>query len=322
MRVYLGVDCHARTQTVCWCDTGTGEYGQARLDHRQDDLRGFYAQFAAPAVVGLEASGYSEWFQRGLEEWGHEVWLGDAYAIPQAARRRQKNDRRDAALILELLLRGEFPRVHRPSTESREVLRLLRFRQRLVRLRTSWKNSLQALALDGTQALLRQHALEWRTQLDQQIAAVEKLLTQHAQGDERVARLRTHPGVGLLTALAVVHTLEPADRFTRARQVAAYCGLDPQERSSGDRQRYGSISKQGNRLLRHLLVEAAHTASRHDPDLRRFYFHLLGRRNSAVAVVAVARQLALRLFRLLRDRIDYEQFRTRGRDARCARRQT
>jgi transposase len=121
--------------------------------------------------------------------------------------------------------------------------------------------------------------------------------------------------------LAVVHLLEPVRRFQRARQVAAYCGLVPAEHSSGDSQRYAHISKQGNRLLRFLLVEAAHQLVRRgqDQDLRRFYFRLSARKNSSVAVVAVARKLVLRLYRMLREKIDYDEFRRRDRDAGCAR---
>jgi transposase len=119
--------------------------------------------------------------------------------------------------------------------------------------------------------------------------------------------LRTHPGVGLLTSLAVVHTLEPVTRFDRARRVAAYCGLDPLEDSSGDSERIGHISKQGNRLLRHLLLEAARSAVRGkaDADLRSFYFRLIGRKNnSAVAMTAVARKLVPRLYRVLHENVD------------------
>src|SRR2546430_6695242 len=100
-----------------------------------------------------------------------------------------------------------------------------------------------------------------------------------ASAAARVARLRTHPGVGLQTALAVVHTLEPVTRFDRARRIAAYCGLDPSEHSSGDTTRYGHISKQGNRLLRFLLVEAAWSAVQHEEDLGRFFRRLRARKN-------------------------------------------
>src|SRR5207245_11549204 len=122
---------------------------------------------------------------------------------------------------------------------------------------------------------------------------------------------------------AVVHTLEPVTRFDRARRIAAYCGLDPSEHSSGDTTRYGHISKQGNRLLRFLLVEAAWSAVQHEEDLGRFFRRLRARKKPhAVAVVAVARKLVLRLYRMLREGIDYEEFRRRGRDARRARKWT
>jgi len=347
MPVYLGVDFHARTQTVCWCDTADGVIHQRTLDHQRDDVRGFYAQFAAPALVGLESSGYALWFHHLLGALGHQVQVGDAAAIRKFAQRRQKNDRRDAELLLDLLLRGDFPAVHVPPPASREVLSLLRYRHRLVRLRTMLRNGLQAVALNhqlrlgpglfrsrglaqlqalplpGADAVQRHHSLQLLDALQKNIQEVEEGLEARA-ADERVRRLRTHPGVGLLTALAVVHTLEPVTRFDRARRVAAYCGLDPQEHSSGDTVRFGHISKQGNRLLRFLLVEAAHTAvgPGQDDELRRFYFHLLVKKHPAVATVAVARKLVLRLYRMLREGIDYDEFRRRGRDVRRAREAT
>ncbi len=344
MTVYIGVDLHVRTQTVCWMDTADGEIHHHTLDHARDDLRAFYAQFPAPAVVGVESSGYSLWFHQLIEQAGHRLLVGHAYTIRQFARRRQKNNRRDAELLLDLLRRDEFPIVHRPAPPSQDTLALLRYRHRLVRIRTVVKNGLQAVALNhqlqlgfrlftprGQQrfaalplgrayALQRQQAQVLLATLQAQIAAVEEELQRRAEADPRVVRLRTHPGVGRLTALAVVHTLEPVTRFDRARRIAAYCGLDPQEYSSGDTMRFGHISKQGSRLLRYLLVEAACSAVRHEEDLQRFYRRLRARKKPhAVAAVAVARKLVLRLYRMLREGIDYEQFRSRGRDARRAR---
>jgi transposase len=342
MTIYIGVDLHVRTQTVCWMDTADGEVHERTLDHEHQDVRAFYSQFAPRAVVGVEASGYALWFHRLIEQLGHDLRVGDALAIRQYARRRQKNDRRDAQLLLDLLLHDEFPAIHRPSPESHEVLALLRYRHRLVRIRTMLRNGLQAVALnhqlrlgpklftvrgqqrfsalplEGADQAQRQHSLALLQSLEQQTQAIEEQLERRARQDARVIRLRTHPGVGLLTASAAVHALEPVTRFERARCVAAYAGLDPSEHSSGETRRFGHISKQGNRLLRFLLIEAAHTAAREDEDLRRFYFHL-AKKNSSIAVVAVARKLVLRLYRMLRDHIDYDEFRRRGRDARRAR---
>jgi transposase len=343
MAVYIGVDLHVRTQTLCWCSDADGEQHEHTLDHQRDDLRAFYSQFPTPAIIGVESSGYSLWFHALLADLGHQLRVGDALAIRQFARRRQKNDRRDARLLLDLLRHDDFPAVHMPAPASREVLALLRYRHRLVRMRTMLRNGLQAVALNhrlrlgpklftlrgqqqfaalplaGACAMQRQHSALLLATLAENILAVENELALRAASDPRVTRLRSHPGVGLLTSLAVVHTLDPVARFPRARCVAAYCGLDPRERSSGDIQRFGHISKQGNRLLRFLLIEAAHNAIRGDEQLRRFYFQLTAKKNSSIAVVAVARKLVLRLFAMLRDDLDYDQFRRRGRDARRAR---
>ena len=146
--IYIGVDFHARQQTVCSLKTEEGVVNTHNLKHQdKNEVRAFYQQFRGRVLVGIEASGYSPWFEQLLEELGHEVWLGDAAEIRRRARWRQKNDRRDAELILDLLVHDEFPRLHRPSVQSREILRMLRYRQKLVKIRTMGKNSLQALAL-------------------------------------------------------------------------------------------------------------------------------------------------------------------------------
>ena len=148
--IYIGVDFHARQQTVCYLKIETGELVVSELKHQnKDEVRAFYGQFEGQVIVGLEASGYSPWFERLLEELGCEVWLGHATEIRRRARWRQKNDRRDAELILELMLHDEFPRLQRPAMQSREVLCMLRYRQKLIKIRTMSKNSLQAIALQA-----------------------------------------------------------------------------------------------------------------------------------------------------------------------------
>src|SRR5437870_431376 len=120
--IYIGVDFHARQQTICYLKTETGELVFHELKHQdKPKVRAFYAQFLGPVIVGLEASGYSPWFERLLEELGCEVWLGHATEIRRRARWRQKNDRRDAELIWDLMLHDEFPRLHRPAVQSRDA---------------------------------------------------------------------------------------------------------------------------------------------------------------------------------------------------------
>ena len=241
--IYCGVDFHARQQTICCLKTETGELTSHELKHdHKEALRKFYSELGGPVIVGLEASGYTPWFEQLLEELGHQVWLGDATEIRRRARRRQKNDRRDAALILELLCHDEFPRLHRPSPESREILRMLRYRHKLVKVRTIVKNSLQALSIQaglslqarlftrqGTQQLealtlspvmgqQRQQWLALLQELNQRITETERWLKQQTLSDPRISLLRTHPGLGLLSSLGIVHTLIPVSRFPQHAQ--------------------------------------------------------------------------------------------------------
>lgn len=123
----------------------------------------------------------------------------------------------------------------------------------------------------------------------------------------------------MLTSLALVHGLEPVSRFAGGRKVAAYVGLEPMEYSSGGKQKFGSISKGGSRLLRYLLVEAAQTAVRRDEQLKSFYQRLFNKRGAQKAKVAAARKLLIRSYILLRDGIDYAEFLSRGVEVRPAR---
>ena len=327
MRVYIGVDFHARKQTVSYLTTETGEIQHLVLLHQElTTVRAFYAQFAGQrVVVGFESSGYAAWFEELLEELGHETWIGHAGAIRQYARRRQKNDRRDADLILELMVAGDFPRLHRYSRASREVLQQLRYRQRLVKMRTMVINSLRFMVTSrgislrstlqsqrGQARLLRlimpeplaqqrDELCRLMMELQQKIVTVEEWLQQKAEADPQVQRLRSHPGIGLLTGLCLVATLESIERFANPRKVTAYVGFDPVEDSSGERKRMGSISKQGSRLLRLLLVEAGQVAARRDQELGQVYRRVTLRRGHATAKVAVGRRLLVRAFIMLRD---------------------
>jgi len=336
MTVYIGVDIHARQQTLSYLDTSDGTTGQVVLDHEQNDVREFYRQFQGEVIVGIEASGYTNWYEELVEQLGHQLLVGDAGEIRLLARRRQKNDRRDADLLLELLVRREFPILYRSSKASREILRQLRYRHKLVKLRTMVANSLHALALNAGISLRaklltkggrrqlsglqlsaisqqqRDQLLSLAEELTQRIQKVEQWLEAQAKNDERVQRLQTHPGVGLLTSLCLVHTLGEASRFSSLRKVAAYVGFDPMEDSSAERKAYGGISKAGSRLLRYLLIEAGQTAARDDEQLKQFYRRLVPRRGKARAKVAVGRKLLIRCFIMWRAEIDYAEFLRRG----------
>jgi len=128
-----------------------------------------------------------------------------------------------------------------------------------------------------------------------------------AEKNERARLLMTQPGVGPITSLAFVLTMGDVSRFRRGKQVASYLGLIPREYSSGGHQRLGSISKQGNRFMRMLLVEAAQIAVRCDPGMRNEYLHRCHSKPKGVAKVAAARKLAVRLYWMLRTQTAYPE---------------
>lgn len=329
----IGCDFHPGYQQIAMWDKVSGEMLERALSHeRKEEVRAFYAALQGPVRVGLEASGQSQWFERLLVELGHEVWIGDAAKIRASCERKQKTDRRDAELLVRLLDENRFPRIWVPTPEERDARQLLLHRAKLVRMRSQVKNQLQALALNqgmqrkwklwsasGRQQLENLPLLPWahrrRTellvlhdQLEASIGALDGAVTEQAHRRPAVQRLMTHPGVGPITALAFVLTLGPAGRFRRGKQVASYFGLIPTEHSSGGGgQRLGHISKQGNPFLRGLLVEAAQSAVRYEPGMRREYQRLAQRKCRALAKVAMARKLAVRLYWMLRSEVDYAQ---------------
>jgi transposase len=166
--------------------------------------------------------------------------------------------------------------------------------------------------LTETQAFQRDQLFELLDDLTQRIKQVEKWLEEKALGDRKVELLLTHKGVGLLSALAVVHTLGDVSRFPSSKQAVAYTGLDPLENSSAGKTRFGSRRKAGSCELRHLLGQAIHSAVRYDAELKVFYKRLAMRRSKSVAKVAATRKLLVRLFIMLRDEIDYSEFKRRG----------
>jgi transposase len=282
-------------------------------------------------LVGLEATGFSRWFERLLAELGIEVWIGNAAEIKTKRVRKQKTDRQDAQLLLKLLLENNFPRVWVPSPENRDLRQLLWHRHRLVQMRTRIMNQLQALAMNegkrwkkklfsekGRAELeklplspwasrRRQDLVELLDRLDPKIAELTAAIEQEAKKRPEVLKLMTHPGVGPLTALAFLLIIGTPARFRCGKQIGSYIGLVPSEDSSAGHQRLGHISKQGNALLRFLLVEAAQAAARCNPDWRRRYFHLAMRRNKNIARVAMGRRMAIRLYWMWRNGCEYSQ---------------
>jgi transposase len=314
MRI-IGCDYHPGFQQIAFVDTDTGDCEERRLEHSEEAEK-FYRDLAASGMkvrVGMEASGHGRWFERLLSELQFELWIGDAAEIRTRRVRKQKTDRQDAQLILRLMMEDRFPQIWVANWENRDLRQLLWHRHRMVQARTRIMNQLQAVALNeglrckkrlwreaGREQLesfqlapwasrRRCDLLELLDRLTPTITELTQAIEQEAEKCPEARRLRTHPGVGSLTALAFVLIIGEADRFQCGKQIASYLGLVPSEESSGDRRRLGHISKQGNVLLRFLLVEAAQVTVRSLPEWRSKYFHLAMRRGRKIAKVAMAR---------------------------------
>ncbi|MCJ7501724.1 MAG: transposase [Acidobacteriia bacterium] len=261
----IGCDFHTRTQQMAMLDTETGEVVEHRLEHESGEAKRFYEGLKERALVGIESTGSTRWFAAMLAEWGHELVVGDAAKIRAMEPRKQKHDRRDAQHLLNLLARGDFPRLWLPSVEERDVRVLLEHRHQLVQLRTRVKNGLQAIALN--------------------------------YGLARRAKLWTVRGIKELAALPLREGMarRRGDLVPLLAQPDAWIGeLDKRLEQEAEQR------------------EAAQSASRCDPGLKRVYRRLAFRNGSASAKVAVARKLIIRLYIMLRDQIDYEEFCRRG----------
>src|SRR5262245_1460688 len=331
--IIIGADFHPEFEQLAFVNTETGELQEKRLQHREEAEK-FYRELAAIGAqvrVGMEASGHAGWLERLLAELRFELWIGNAAEIRRQQVRKQKTDRQDAQLLLKLLLQDRFPRIWVPSWENRDMRQLLWHRHRMVQARTRIMNQLQAVALNEglrcKKKLWREHGREqletfplapWTSRrredllqlldrLNPTIAELTQAIEREAEKSPQARLLMTHPGVGPLTALAFVLIIGKAERFQCGKQISCYLGLVPLEESSGERRRLGHITKQGNSLLRSLLVEAAQATTRTIPEWRSKYIHLMMRRGRKIAKVAMARKLAIRLFWMMRRGCSYQQ---------------
>lgn len=331
---YIGVDFHPYQQTVAFCTTDDGEINYRQFRHTDKKaLLQFYRQCHTDSIIGVEATGSLDWFEKLLFENSLRLRIGNPRLIRRAALSRHKNDYRDAETILDLLLNDRFPQIESKSEAAQQVLALLSYRHSLVQQRTRLSNQMQAFARrkglpkfrlaspnakmrmtasaeNETEKLLLASRWKMSDSLTSQIEEIEVELHKAALVDEQVRLLQTHSGIGELTALCLRHTLGEVTRFARKEQVVAFVGLDPLDKSSGEKKRIGHVSKKGSRLLRFLLGQAANTTK--DRRLREFYKRVSRRRGKAQAKVACARKLLINCYIMLRDSIDYEEFNRRG----------
>ncbi len=326
---HIGIDVHKRESQICMLRE-SGERVECRIRTDRERFAQVLGGRAAARIV-LEASTESEWVARCLEALGHEVIVADPNFAPMYATRsrRVKTDVRDARALAQACQLGAYRRAHRTSDAQRTVRAQLAVREALVRTRTRYIAVVRALlrgagirvpglgsprtfttrvaALAVPAVLARQLAplVGLLDQLTAAIATADGGFAQHASAEPIVQRLTTVPCVGPITAAAFRAAIDDVTRFRDAHQVAAYFGLVPRERSSGDGHYRGRITKSGNGRVRWLLIEAAWRLRRSTtPDvapLQAWAARIAARRGHRIATVALARRLAGILFALWRD---------------------
>jgi transposase len=322
------LDVSDRYSCLCVLDARGKVEREDRIRTTPDAVEGWFAGYRRARVV-IEVGTHSPWLSRLLKKQGHEVIVANPRRVRLIAEAERKTDRIDAE-VLARLGRAD-PKLLRPIEHRGEAaqqdLALLRVRDGLVRARTkliqcarglvkSFGARLPASSAPSFAKRVREGGLEalfpglepLLQQCDELTESIRKLDREVERlGRERYPEtqlLRQVPGVGPITSLAYVLTIEDPNRFAKSRSVGAYFGLTPRQRDSGDARPELSISKRGDELMRRLLIEAAHyTLGPFGPDseLRRFGLRLLGqggKRAKKRAVVAVARKLATLLHRL------------------------
>ncbi len=235
----IGCDFHPSWQQISWVDTETGDCGERKLVHAAGEAKMFYQQLRAPGLIGMEATGNSQWFIELVEDLGHAMWIGDAAQIRASYVRKQKTDKRDADHILKLMMESRFPRLWTPDREQRDLRQLVLHRHNLVEIRSRVKNELQHLSLNkgvqrkgklwsqAGQKLLRELPLKpWAAcrredllgllaMLNQQVDQLDSAVQRAAENNPQASLLMTQPGVGPNTALAYVLTIGDISRFPR-----------------------------------------------------------------------------------------------------------
>lgn len=335
-----GLDLGDRFSQACFLDTGSGKMlREVRLrTTRQDLLRVFPS---GPRLrIALEVGTHSPWVSRLLAAAGHEVLVANPREVRLIAHSKKKSDRFDAQSLARIArLDPELlgPVRHR-SEATQQDLAILRARAALVRSRTLLVNHLRgaiksagarlpscsaerlhkiaAQAVPPGLTVALQPVLDLLTSVTERIHQYEDSLEQLSHRHPESAALRQVQGVGLLTSLGYVLTIEDPARFSKSRMAGAYLGLAPGTRSSGERDPQLHISKEGDPFLRQLLVQSAHYILGpfgKDCELRRHGLKLALRGGKAAkkrAAVAVARKLAVLLHRLWVTQAKYQPLRS------------
>lgn len=322
---YCGIDLASKASAICVIDNSGDVVAEFEVATDADGFRSGLSRWPGLKCV-MEASPLSEWVANELELTGHEAVIIDARKAKAVIQTKKKTDRLDAHNLARMARTGWYTAVHRKSESARMLRSQLQARRGLVETANAMNARIRGLLrshgiklgvvaesafVDRVRevakarhralwSLLRPLCKLWR-EATKEAEALRKRIRAQSRQDALIRQLMTVPGVGPIVATAFVATIDDPRRFSRGDQVAAYLGLVPSVHQSGETEYRGSITKEGDGLLRWLLVEAAHvllTRTRQSCELKRWGLRLSKKKGHGKARVAVARKLAVLLHRL------------------------
>jgi len=306
MKTILAIDLGKFKSCFCKLDTNTGEI---TFFTEKTSRQNFYWIFKKiqreNPVVLFEAGCQAGWVADMLREVKIEFKVANVnHPAWRWKENQSKSDKKDAQRLIRMYSSGFFPQIYVPSKETREKRSLLSYREKLVWKIKDVKNFIRGLMTSRAIDLPRGRKC-WTKEFRSDLTDSEK--------NKRIAILRTIPGVGARTAEALVYVIDNPHRFKNSRQVSSYVGLCPRRYNSGNTDYSGSISKQGNRLLRALLTQAAWSSLQSGWSAEIYKRVRQGSsKRSTIAIIAVARHILIRAWAMLRDdcRWDASKFKT------------
>lgn len=321
---YCGIDSANKASRVCIMDGAQRVLSECAVSTEEAALREALSGLGRLRVA-IEAQPLAEWLSGVVERCGHEAVLIDARAAKHLLCSKKKTDRRDARTLAQMARTEWYTAVHRKSSEARLMRSRLQARSGLVRTAKRMNSEVRGLLrahgvrvgrvsdaqfAERVRALAHEQVpglvayleplLELWESARTQAKALKKAIAREGHADAVVRQLKSVPAVGPLVSQAYVATIDDPHRFARGEQAADYAGLCSRVYQSGESEYHGRITKEGDKLLRWHLVEAAHVLLSHGPDcaLKRWGVRLAQRKGHAKAKVAVARKLAVLLWRL------------------------
>lgn len=337
MEVYVGLDVSLKRTEICIVEASGAVVWRGAADTHPEMIAARLSRWRDGIVkLGLETGSTTPWLARGLTALGLPVVVMDARRASDALKARPvKTDRADALALAEMLRTGWYGAVFVKSEESHRLKALLLSRDQLVKMKRQVYGQIRgvlrpfgvrlparagtkrfdeaaraAVRTDDTLYACVAALLEALGAVAAQVAALDKRIRSIVGRSEACWRLTSVPGVGPVTALAFLATIEDPTRFRRPRDVGAYLGLTPKRYQSGERDVSGGISRQGDAMARHYLYEAANcllTTWGGRSALKSWGLGLAKRIGAKKARVAVARKLACLLLRLWRDGAHYRE---------------